>query len=259
MITRGNSKDASQRDRDLAGGRSKALRDRYAPFFLRREKKEVLRQDARSRIFLLNRFTSACIALELRLCCSYSAACSSEGEEAASSGSAPVPQRMGRKNDLVIWLRLQPQQRRVYLASLSLQTLDQPPCWVSANRVYSAHYHANAHMKHLTFASMPVQRLCRLTIVDVGALCSLHVHTGMCLFQSMPCHQAVLQAFLNSQAVKDALNHSRSPLAAITVLKKICVHPYLLNERAIDAVAAAGRLPSPIWTFKCQWCPRHLV
>ena len=50
----------------------------------------------------------------------------------------------------------------------------------------------------------------------------------------------LLQAFLNSQAVKDALNQSKSPLAAITVLKKICVHPNLLSERAVDAVAKGG-------------------
>lgn len=50
-----------------------------------------------------------------------------------------------------------------------------------------------------------------------------------------------MQAFLNSQAVKDALNQSKSPLAAITVLKKICVHPNLLSERAVDAVAKGGK------------------
>ncbi len=55
----------------------------------------------------------------------------------------------------------------------------------------------------------------------------------------------LLQAFLNSQAVKDALNRSKSPLAAITVLKKICVHPNLLSERAVDAVAKGGK-PAPL-------------
>lgn len=44
MITRGNSKDATSRDRDLAGGRSRALREHYAPYFLRREKKDILRR-----------------------------------------------------------------------------------------------------------------------------------------------------------------------------------------------------------------------
>lgn len=49
---------------------------------------------------------------------------------------------------------------------------------------------------------------------------------------------------MNSQAVKDALNTTKSPLAAITVLKKICVHPNLLSERAVEAVATGGK-PSP--------------
>lgn len=49
-----------------------------------------------------------------------------------------------------------------------------------------------------------------------------------------------MQAFLNSEAVKDALNATKSPLAAITVLKKICVHPQLLSDRAADAVASGG-------------------
>ena len=50
----------------------------------------------------------------------------------------------------------------------------------------------------------------------------------------------VLQAFLNTQGVKDVLNKTSSPLAAITVLKKICVHPNLLSERAANAVAKGG-------------------
>ena len=44
MITRGNSKDATKRDRDLSSARSKHLRERCAPFFLRREKKDVLKE-----------------------------------------------------------------------------------------------------------------------------------------------------------------------------------------------------------------------
>lgn len=50
----------------------------------------------------------------------------------------------------------------------------------------------------------------------------------------------VVQAFLNSEAVKAALNTTQSPLAAINVLKKICVHPNLLSERAADAAAVGG-------------------
>ena len=49
-----------------------------------------------------------------------------------------------------------------------------------------------------------------------------------------------MQAFLNSQAVKAALNKTGSALAAITVLKKICDHPALLGEHAASLVAKGG-------------------
>ena len=48
------------------------------------------------------------------------------------------------------------------------------------------------------------------------------------------------QAFLESTAVRAALNKTGSALAALTVLKKICDHPTLLNERAASLVARAG-------------------
>lgn len=47
---------------------------------------------------------------------------------------------------------------------------------------------------------------------------------------------------MNTQGVKDVLNKTKSPLAAITVLKKICVHPNLLSERNTEAVAKGGEL-----------------
>lgn len=47
------------------------------------------------------------------------------------------------------------------------------------------------------------------------------------------------RSFLKSDAVAAALNRTGSPLAAVTVLKKICDHPGLLTARA--AAAAVGR------------------
>lgn len=44
VISRGNRKDGTARDRELAISRSKALRDRCAPHFLRREKKDILKE-----------------------------------------------------------------------------------------------------------------------------------------------------------------------------------------------------------------------
>lgn len=68
----------------------------------------------------------------------------------------------------------------------------------------------------------------------------------------------LLQAFLNSQAVKDALNQSKSPLAAITVLKKICVHPNLLSERAVDAVAKGGDQILPFYVKNIDLIMRQM-
>jgi len=45
-------------------------------------------------------------------------------------------------------------------------------------------------------------------------------------------HACGCPQFLASDTVRAALNSSRSPLAALTVLKKICDHPYLLQKKA---------------------------
>ena len=47
-----------------------------------------------------------------------------------------------------------------------------------------------------------------------------------------PVQLALYEGFLGSEDVKEVLNTSKSPLAAIGVLKKICCHPLLLNDRA---------------------------
>ncbi|DBA94813.1 TPA: hypothetical protein ACH3X1_002355 [Trebouxia sp. C0004] len=138
-ITAGNDKNATGRDRQIATAKAAELRARIAPFFLRREKKDVLPSND-----------------------------SGEQLGTTSKGSsqeehvAPKPQAMGHKNDLIVWLQLHPAQRHVY------------------------------------------------------------------------------EAFLESSAVRAALNKTGSALAALTVLKKICDHPTLLNERAASLVASAG-------------------
>lgn len=140
-ITAGNDKDATGRDRQIAAAKAAELRARIAPFFLRREKKDVLPSNDSNK--------------------------TSSTEEATASSSqhssqAPQPQSMGHKNDLIVWLQLHPAQRHVY------------------------------------------------------------------------------EAFLESSAVRAALNKTGSALAALTVLKKICDHPRLLNERAASLVARTG-------------------
>lgn len=51
-----------------------------------------------------------------------------------------------------------------------------------------------------------------------------------------PLQRHIYEAFLHSDAVKEALNSTKSPLAALTVLKKVCDHPALLSERATNLV-----------------------
>ena len=41
----------------------------------------------------------------------------------------------------------------------------------------------------------------------------------------------IYRTFLESEAVKETLNTTKSPLAALTVLKKICDHPFLLSDK----------------------------
>ena len=56
-----------------------------------------------------------------------------------------------------------------------------------------------------------------------------------------PTQRELYAAFLRSDAVRAALNKTSSPLAAITILKKVCDHPGLLTERAAAAAAAGAR------------------
>jgi SNF2 family DNA or RNA helicase len=55
-----------------------------------------------------------------------------------------------------------------------------------------------------------------------------------------PAQLALYRAFLASPSVRAALNRSASPLAAITVLKKVCDHPALLGEAGREGVAAGA-------------------
>jgi hypothetical protein len=52
------------------------------------------------------------------------------------------------------------------------------------------------------------------------------------LVNPLPFPSPTQQAFLESDAVASALNQSKSVLAALTVLKKVCDHPGLLSENA---------------------------
>lgn len=113
-ILRGNEKKASDREKRIGSAVAKELRERIQPYFLRRLKSEVFRED--------------------------------DGEVA----------KLSKKSELIVWLRLTNCQRRLY------------------------------------------------------------------------------EAFLNSEMVLSSFD--RSPLAALTILKKICDHPLLLTKRAAEDV-----------------------
>jgi SNF2 family DNA or RNA helicase len=155
-ITAGQDKDASSREREVGAAVAAQLRRVIAPFFLRREKKDVL---TAKRADGGDGGSAAATDLTTDVATSSSAA---NASGVSASASAARPAGLPHKNDLVVWLRLQPLQRSVYTA------------------------------------------------------------------------------FLHSEPVKRALSETDSPLAALTVLKKICDHPALLSEAAASAVIAGG-------------------
>ena len=90
-IARGQSREASAREREHGAAMTAALQKRIAPAFLRREKATVLTAS--------------------------SSAAESEGADAANA-AAPTPSALGHKSDMIVWLRLTPPQRRLYAAFL---------------------------------------------------------------------------------------------------------------------------------------------
>lgn len=130
-ITAGTDKHATVGERERGAAAAAALRQLVAPYMLRREKKDVLPPKKNS---------------------------VKEQDALPIPSIPPTSMQMPLKNDLVVWLRLNPRQRALY------------------------------------------------------------------------------QAFLNSDAVRAALNRTMSPLASLTVLKKLCDHPALLSESAQEGV-----------------------
>ncbi|GLI69029.1 hypothetical protein VaNZ11_013570 [Volvox africanus] len=58
--------------------------------------------------------------------------------------------------------------------------------------------------------------------------------------QLTPLQRKIYTAFLHTDSVRQVLNEKASPLAAITVLKKICDHPALLSQRAASSVISGA-------------------
>jgi hypothetical protein len=86
----GQDRDAFARQREAGAAKAAELRQRTAPYLLRREKAAVLPSGGDA------------------------------GDGAAQRpGERPRPGRMGKKTDVVVWLRLAPLQRHIYEAFLN--------------------------------------------------------------------------------------------------------------------------------------------
>lgn len=196
-------RSATLRVRELGAARAAELRKLVAPYILRREKKEVLGdgtnnsssgsasqagqqlQAGSSRAGSGGVSSTGVVAAAAVSGADGStdsagqaaAAGASSGSSIAGGAAGPAP--MGRKVDLVVWLKLTTLQRHIY------------------------------------------------------------------------------EAFLHSDAVKAALNSSKSPLAALTVLKKVCDHPALLSERATHLVVSGECCTAALGICRparCQLC-----
>jgi SNF2 family DNA or RNA helicase len=93
-ISRGQSREASARERETGAATAAALRRRIAPAFLRREKAGVLTAPAPP------------------------PSGSAGGAADAAPPPPPPPGALGSKSDMIVWLRLTKPQRRLYAAFL---------------------------------------------------------------------------------------------------------------------------------------------
>jgi SNF2 family DNA or RNA helicase len=169
-ITAGNDKHATIGERERGAATAADLRSTIAPHMLRREKKDVFGDDTAT---ISNSATNntamkdnASVAAPAPPSITSSTAADKDTTAGASTSSningGAVPGSMPRKNDLVVWLRLKPNQRALY------------------------------------------------------------------------------ESFLNSDSVRQVLNRTKSALASLTVLKKICDHPALLSEKAAEGIISGA-------------------
>ena len=111
-ITHGSDKHATQYERErgaLAAGR---LRQETGPYMLRREKKEVFQAAGDTPAGGTAEGAAATAGAP-------AAAGDAAAAAAAGGGGGAKPAAMPHKNDLIVWLKLQPMQRKVYQAFLN--------------------------------------------------------------------------------------------------------------------------------------------
>jgi hypothetical protein len=112
-ITHGSDKHATQYERERGALAAGCLRQETGPYMLRREKKEVFQTagDAPAGGAAEGEAAPAGVP-------------TAAGEAAAAAagaggGGGAKPAAMPHKNDLIVWLKLQPMQRKVYQAFLN--------------------------------------------------------------------------------------------------------------------------------------------
>jgi hypothetical protein len=111
-ITRGQDKHASAREREVGAAVAAELRRVIQPYFLRREKADVLGGGGASRS---GAGPGAAGESDAGAAGEPGSSCSSAlgASDSSKAGQPPQPQALGRKNDLVVWLQLVPLQRAV--------------------------------------------------------------------------------------------------------------------------------------------------
>lgn len=90
-ILRGNDRDAFPEERKFGARKAAELRNIIAPYFLRRDKKDVFGTQTTEK---------------------------AEDEHAGAVSDSLQPAQMGRKSDMIVWLKLSQPQRRLYTAFL---------------------------------------------------------------------------------------------------------------------------------------------
>ncbi len=142
--------------------------------------------------------------------------------EEAAEGEGHPRSDMPHKNDLIIWLQMQPQQRQIYEAGL--------PC---AARCCCCCCCCGCKRSPDDASQWPAETAASLPLAmptrDGPALPAVPCRVGWAVRRQGPvCSPACgcgMQSFLESEDVKQALNQSQSALAAITVLKKVSRAP----------------------------------
>lgn len=125
-IITGQDRGANAREREIGSAVAAQLRQKIGPFFLRREKKDVLGGGSDSGAGAGSSGGSGAGGAAGGADSSGAGlsqaggagASSSSSSSSATAGGAQQPKALPQKNDLVVWLKLKPLQRKVYTSFL---------------------------------------------------------------------------------------------------------------------------------------------